>query len=98
MGPHLAWLTGTLLGYGTGSLIHNLEFLGLDYALPAMFIAMVVLQIKERSLILVSALCGSLPLLFYSLNFKTGAVILATLIGASVGLLLEQCRPKTTST
>ena len=42
-----AWITGTILGIVLGRLVTDVKPFALDYALPAMFVALLVLQIKQ---------------------------------------------------
>lgn len=85
-----AWLLGTWLGIRLGSLIHNTRLFALDYALPAMFIALLTLQIKHRVQVGVALLTGLLSVGLWVAGMDKWHVILATMIGASVGVLLEK--------
>jgi 4-azaleucine resistance transporter AzlC len=86
---HLSWVLGSILGYVAGSLVTDVRPYGLDYALPAMFIALLMLQIKNRTTVLVAIFTGLIAIILHLLGVKTWAVIISTLIGASFGLLLE---------
>lgn len=85
----LAWISGSALGILVGSAIGQVEPLGLDYALPAMFIALLVMQIKERVQAIVALLTGALAVGLLMAGLSRWHVIVATLVGATVGLGLE---------
>jgi 4-azaleucine resistance transporter AzlC len=86
----LAWVLGTWLGIVLGQRISDAKHLALDYALPAMFVALLVLQIKDRILVAVAFLSGSLAVGLLLIGVDQWHVILATLIGASIGVGLEK--------
>ncbi|MBG0784010.1 MAG: AzlC family ABC transporter permease [Anaerolineaceae bacterium] len=92
-----SWILGTWLGIVGGQLIADIEPYALDYALPAMFIALLVMQIKNRRQVFVAVLAGGLSVGLYLLGFSQWYVILATVIAASVGVVLEQWTKKQSS-
>lgn len=83
---HAAWVFGSWIGVALGTVIGNVEALGLDYALPAMFIALLVLQIEDRRQVIVAVLTGGLALALQQVGFDQWSVIVATVIGATIGL------------
>jgi 4-azaleucine resistance transporter AzlC len=91
---HLSWLAGSILGFFTGSMLSDVKPFGLDYALPAMFIALLLLQIKHGKMVLVAMLTGLLSVGLNLLHVHTWAVILATLIGATLGVVVESWTKK----
>ena len=84
-----SWLVGTALGAALGQVIADVEPFGLDYVLPAMFIALLVLQVEHRAQIVVALLTGALSVALLTLGVDQWHVIIATLIGATVGVFLE---------
>jgi 4-azaleucine resistance transporter AzlC len=84
-----AWVLGTLMGVLAGSMVTDVSRFGLDYALVAMFIALLVFQIKERRLLVVALLSGSLSILLLLAGASQWNVILATLITATLALGVE---------
>jgi len=86
---HTAWVVGSAIGVTLGQQIHNVERLGLDYVLPAMFIALLVLQLKNRRQLAVALLAGALAVGLSALGLNRWNVIVATLIGATVGAFFE---------
>jgi len=90
---HAAWILCTSLGAVAGGSITDTRALGFDFALAAMFAALLVLQIAGRPKLLAAvaaaavggavALCGALILP------ASWAIVTATLIAATVGMVLE---------
>ena len=80
-----SWVAGSWLGVVAGGAIADIRPLGLDYALPAMFVALVVAQIKDRVHVFVGLASAALSLVFFSAGITQWNVILATLAGASIG-------------
>lgn len=84
-----AWLAGTGLGILLGQVISDVEPFGLDFVLPALFIALIVLQIEETSQIAVAVITGALSVALLILGVGQWNVIIATVIGATIGVVLE---------
>jgi 4-azaleucine resistance transporter AzlC len=85
----LAWVAGTVLGALAGSLITDVKPFALDYALPAMFIALLILQIKNKLHLVVALTGGLLSMLFWLGHVTQWNVILATLLAATLGAGVE---------
>jgi 4-azaleucine resistance transporter AzlC len=85
-----SWVFGTGLGIWMGRAIADVEPLGLDYALPAMFIALLVLQIKDRVQVGVALLTGMIAVGLLLVGVTQWHVIVATVIGATIGVMLER--------
>ncbi len=80
-----AWVAGTLLGVVAGGAVADVRPFGLDYALPAMFIALVVGQARDRVHVLVGLVSAGLALALFAVGVGQWNVILATLAGAALG-------------
>ena len=87
---HLSWVTGTWIGIVAGQMITDVKPLGLDYALVAMFIALLLLQLKDSKGAVIAILSGMLSTAFTISGINQWNVIGATLIGATCGVLLDQ--------
>lgn len=88
---HLAWITGTVLGALLGNMFSfDTAAYGIDYALPAMFIALLVMQMENNKHLAVAILAAALGLIFYLLGMSQLYIILATVIAAAFGALLQQ--------
>jgi 4-azaleucine resistance transporter AzlC len=88
----VAWVLGGWLGAVVGGLITDVRPWALDYTLPAMFIALLVMQVKVRAEVLVALLTGLLAVLFTLWGVGQWSVILATVVGATLGVIVEQLR------
>ncbi len=85
----LAWVFGTALGIALGSAIAKVEPFGLDYALPAMFIALLVLQVRNRLQVLVAVSAAGLAVALQLLGVDRWNVMIATATAATLGAILE---------
>jgi 4-azaleucine resistance transporter AzlC len=84
------WLLGSWLGITVGQFVGDVDILALDYALPAMFMALLVLQIKVKGEIVIAILSGILSVSFVLTGVGQWHVILATLLGATTGVMVER--------
>lgn len=88
----LAWLIGSLLGVLVGGGISDIKPFALDYALPAMFIALLLLQIHNWKHIFVALAGGLLSMGLWVVGVTQWNVIVATVIAATLGAFLETSR------
>ncbi|MBU2647440.1 AzlC family ABC transporter permease [bacterium] len=86
----ISWLAGTWIGIVASQMISDIERLALDYALPAMFIGLLVVATNDRTKVVVALIAGFLSVLFFQVHLDQWNVVFATLIGASSGILLEK--------
>ncbi len=85
----LSWVVGSILGALAGNLISDVRPFALDYALPAMFIALLLLQIHNRKHVIVAITGAAISILLWKIGITQWNVILATVIGATLGAILE---------
>ncbi|MDN5344474.1 MAG: hypothetical protein PWQ18_585 [Clostridia bacterium] len=62
---------------------------GFNFALPAMFIILLVMQLKDKKTLLVAALAAILSVTIALLWPGSWNIILATVIAATLGVILE---------
>lgn len=86
---YLNWQACTFLGLFFGRTLPGLESWGLDFAMSATFIGIVVPYLKNRPMIAAAVVSGGTGLLLHGLPNKLG-LILATLAGVATGFLLER--------
>ncbi len=87
---HLAWIAGTLLGAWVGGrLAFDTAAFGIDFALPAMFIALLIMQVENYKHAAVAVLAALLGIILYLSGMDQLYIILATIIAATAGLLLD---------
>lgn len=85
----LSWVAGTWLGIAAGGMIADVTPWGLDYALIAMFAALLVFQVQDRRFLVVALLSGALSTGLLLAGVRQWNVILAALIAATVGVLID---------
>jgi 4-azaleucine resistance transporter AzlC len=85
----VSWIFGSALGVLLGNVIADVKPLGLDYALPAMFIALLVLQVKDRVQVAVGLLAGAFSVGLLLAGLEQWNVIVATVVIATVGVMVE---------
>ncbi|MGL1864021.1 MAG: AzlC family ABC transporter permease [Pseudodesulfovibrio sp.] len=91
---HVSWVLASWAGFLTGSTIPDIKPLGLDYALPAMFIALLTMQVKNGLHIFVAGFTGLVSIALIQAGADQWSVIIATVIGATFGLGVESWMKK----
>lgn len=81
---YLVWNVSTFIGIAVGQFFPNIESMGLEFAIAATFIAIVIPSIKHFST-LMSVLASGISVLILSLIGVEHALIIATLIGMAAG-------------
>jgi len=91
---YLNWFVANMAGAYFGRWITNPERLGLDYALPAMFIGLVVLQLmhrKNKKIHINVAIIAVVCVIFASMaSLGSMSVIVAAVIAATMGVFMER--------
>jgi 4-azaleucine resistance transporter AzlC len=90
MAAQTSWVLGTALGVIAGNLITDVKPFGLDYALPAMFIALLVMQIRDRVQVVVALLTGVLAVGLLLAGMTQWHVIVAAIVGTTLGVIFEE--------
>jgi 4-azaleucine resistance transporter AzlC len=85
----ISWVTGSFLGAVAGNLIQDVRPFALDYALPAMFIALLILQIRNKTFLVIAIISSILSLALWFLGVTQWNVIIATTLGAAIGAGVE---------
>ena len=92
---YLVWAVSTAVGAMLGKIISDPEKLGLDFALVAMFIGLLYVQLisdKSISLKVQLIVVGiMLPLVYFGLIFISSdlLILVVTLIGCTIGVILK---------
>jgi len=81
---YLVWNASTFIGIAAGQFIPNIENLGLEFAIAATFIAIVIPSIKSFST-LMSVLASGVSVSILSLMESEHALLIATIIGMATG-------------
>lgn len=93
----LSWVVNSAIGVAVGNIIPNIDRFGISFALPAMFIALLLMQIKDRNTMLVAVIAGAISLAAAFITANSINIIIATVIAATIGVILCRCRQKSTS-
>ena len=86
----ISWVIGTGLGIVAAGLISDIKPLGLDYALAAMFIGLLVGQCLDRIRFFTAIVAGIVATILYLAGFQQSYVIVASVVSATIGLGVEQ--------
>jgi 4-azaleucine resistance transporter AzlC len=90
----LAWFSGSLAGALFGSLIDSTSF-GIPFAMTALFICLLVIQIKSRAHLAVALVAGALALSFKGILPNNLFIVAAAIAAPIVGLWLTWKRATT---
>ncbi len=90
---HVTWVVGSFAGAVAGTAVATRP-LALDYALPAMFIALLVAMVRDRRTLLVSVGAGLASTGLVMAGMNDWNVILATVLAATVGTMASSRRRK----
>ncbi len=86
---HVAWLSATICGALVGEFIPP-GALGIDYALVAMFLCLLVFQLHDRIAALTALAAVGLSILLYLTVPGNSYVVLASLGAATIGYFLQK--------
>lgn len=84
---NLAWVISTIAGSMLGSFVPDGAF-GLDYALTAMFLCLLVFQLRNALQIVVALISGILAVIIALLLPGNYYIIIASFLAATTGLLI----------
>ncbi|NLC77860.1 MAG: AzlC family ABC transporter permease [Clostridia bacterium] len=87
---HMAWVISSGLGASVGNLIQDPARFGLNFALPAMFIALLVGQIKNHTTLIVAVAAGIISLWARTVIPGNWHILLATVVAASLGVVIAK--------
>ena len=93
---YLNWILANIAGGFLGQWISNPERFGLDFALPGMFIGLLVLQILSQKkyfvdiMVALSAVLIVIAVSFFS--FGSAGIMLATILASTIGMVVERWR------
>ncbi|MDD4700664.1 MAG: AzlC family ABC transporter permease [Desulfovibrio sp.] len=83
-----AWVGGSAIGAFCGELVTDVKPIGLDYALTAMFIALLVPQCVNRLHVLIAIFTMTLSIALKVAGMSQWNIAVATVVGASLGTAL----------
>ncbi len=88
---NITWIISTIAGGCGGQFIPAHAF-GIDYALIAMFICLLVFQLKGRKYLLTAVLSGVTAVALSILIPGNAYIIMASLFGAGIGVLFKKSK------
>jgi len=91
---HVSWVLASFVGYLSGAAIPDVKPLGLDFALPAMFIALLAMQVKNGLHVFVAGFTGLASIALMQSGADRWSVIIATILGATLGAGVESWMKK----
>ena len=86
---YLAWCIFGVLGNRLGTLIERPEVWGLDFALPAMFIGLLMLSCRNKSAVAAALTGGVVSVALYLAGFGWWAAFMGAVAGATSGTLVS---------
>ncbi len=90
---HLTWAATSVAGYLAGTALGDPQRLGLDFALPAMFVGLLFMQLRRRLDVLVAVAAGALSLGLPFVVPGRWNVLLAAVVAATLGAALTRPEP-----
>lgn len=91
MTAYSSWITGSVIGALFGSIIDSNSY-GIPFAMTALFICLLVMQVRNRVHIIVAAVAGVLALGFHGLLPNNLHIIIAAVGASAAGLWLSRQR------
>ena len=91
---YISWNLASLAGIVAGQSIENIADWGLDFAIAATFIALVVPAIKKRST-LICVLVSLVSAVVFELFQVSGGLLIAALLGMTAGFVYAHCTNET---
>lgn len=83
------WLTCTIIGVVLGQALPGMAGWGLEFAMIATFIGIVVPSLRNRPMILAALVAGATAVLAHGLPYQLG-LMLAALFGVAAGVIAER--------
>ncbi|MGS0764328.1 AzlC family ABC transporter permease [Syntrophomonas curvata] len=91
---HIGWIGSSLAGAVLGTLITNTDRIGLNFALPAMYICLLVFVVGKRNDAVVAGIsatfCLLLGYIIPSSMANLSNIIVATVLAATLGVLIDE--------
>lgn len=90
LAAYLSWNAGTLSGHLAGEFMPEIVCDAMAFALPAVFLALLVMACRNRVIIVVALFSSALSVALYLGEVNFGNVILVGIAGATLGVVLER--------
>jgi len=86
---YMGWVLSSLIGVLIGRYVINFKIPVIDFVLPAMFIILLIMQIRDKMDIAVSIIAAVLSIIFFFICPGNWNIIIATVLAAVIGVILE---------
>jgi 4-azaleucine resistance transporter AzlC len=86
---NLAWIISSIIGGYSGRFIHQGAF-GIDYALKAMFICLLIFQFKGRLYVITAVIAGTLAVILSLILPGSSYIVLASIFAATLVLGMKK--------
>jgi len=90
---YLGWISGSILGALVGSQPINVEKYGLDYALPGMFIILLIFQLENRKYVVLAIIAGVLSTILSQVLSHNLHIIITTVLISALGVVISRWKP-----
>ena len=87
------WNLCTFIGLAAGKVLSDVGGLGLDFAMVAAFIGMVMPYVKDKPNVATVLVAGGSALVFYGLPHKLGLIV-AAILGIAAGVITESLKTR----
>lgn len=85
----LSWTVANVVGSLVGGMLPKINLEIVDFALTSLFLYMIVMQIRNKLTILISAFSAVLAIIFMCLLKSTMGLVIATIIASLTGFAIE---------
>ena len=85
---HIVWVLSTIVGVYLGGRNYNFDSLGIDFAMPAMFIGLLLPLVLSKFHLLICIIASTLTVLLYFLGLSYWTTLTSTVITIIIGLYL----------
>ncbi len=86
---NITWITSTVIGGYWGQFIPAGAF-GIDYALSAMFICLLIFQLKGHSYVITAIMAGVIAIILSLIIPGNSYIILASILAATLGVVVSK--------
>jgi 4-azaleucine resistance transporter AzlC len=86
---YLAWVASSFAGHRLGALIEHPETWGLDFALPAMFIGLIMPACSRRPALAAAISSGAVSVSLYVAGVGRWAAFIGAIVGATAGICVK---------
>lgn len=84
---HLGWVVGNFLGALSGELLGDSKAFGFDFALPALFIALLIPKLTHKPQIFAAVTAGIVAIVCSVNGLPYWGIIVASVFGATAGMI-----------